>query len=73
MKSENIEIVIINDKSYVRFSAYQKLKAQMNLMKNHQNCRYHHFWAMNEILEDDELQYPCNECVQNNKWGCICK
>jgi hypothetical protein len=73
MKSENIEIVIINDKSYVRFSEYQKLKAQMNLMKNHQNCRHHHFWAMNEILEDDELQYPCNGCVQNNKWVCIWK
>lgn len=37
---KDIEIVVFNDKSWVRLTEYQKLKQQIDKMKNCANCDY---------------------------------
>ena len=76
---KNIEIVISQDKSWVRLSEYQRLqqenehlKAQIEKMRCCENCKYHSFWGdelkcnygTKEALQEGKLV----ECKDMNKW-----
>lgn len=73
---EDVEIVVFNDKSWVRLIEYQKLdeeneqlKVQIKKMKNHNNCKFFHEWNLANVMDEplDDLS-PCQGCKNFNKW-----
>lgn len=74
---EEVEIVFFNDKSWVRFSDFMKikteikdLKAQIEKMKNCDNCKHRLKVLEMEVLDldKDELREPCNVCNNYDRW-----
>lgn len=45
----------------------KQLKAQIEKMKNHQNCKYRKTWDIADIM-DDGLKKPCDKCKDFDKW-----
>ena len=57
----DIEIVVFNDKSWVRLTEYQQLKQQIEQMKNCQNCNKY-------SKEFNTISSICFGCKNKSKW-----
>lgn len=64
LKKDIIEIEKVSD---FRWEENQRLKAQIEKMKNHQNCKHRKTWGTADIMED-ELKSPCDKCKDYDKW-----
>lgn len=70
MTDEELEIVVFNDKSWVRVSKYMELKneikdlkAQIEKMKNCVNCG-----SYIDYVRPDNPDYKCRECEDGSEW-----
>lgn len=64
LKKDIIEIEKVSD---FRWEENQRLKAQIEKMKNHQNCKHRKTWGTADIMED-ELKSPCDKCKDYDNW-----
>ena len=84
MTEEELEIVVFNDRSWVRLTEFQRLEEEkcellgiiqqkdelIRKMKCCENCNHRQKVLEMEVLDldKDELREPCNVCNNYDKW-----